>query len=269
MPFLPSNTYRKTRGIIRRDIRANQPSATTVLEGTLYYVTDEFITERSNGTIWESYSDLPDHDHTSTPGDGGVLTNDEHDGYSDYIKISDSGTPDIDHERLWVNEFHGFNFFTARGSDDRDLILSRDNVIVVSNETGFTIPKGSAVYFNGNITGNVPEIDLALADSESTMPAVGLAFEDIDDGKFGRAIVLGILNFDTSAFMDGDLLYISPLIPGELTEVQPTIPNLIQRIGIVAIAGPGNSGRVLVTQTGIKFTSINYAVIATRVAMRI
>lgn len=43
--------------VIRRDTRALQPLASAVPEGTLYYVTDESVTERSNGTAWESYSD--------------------------------------------------------------------------------------------------------------------------------------------------------------------------------------------------------------------
>jgi hypothetical protein len=43
--------------VIIRDIRASQPAATTVAVGTLYYVTDEATTERSNGTIWESVAD--------------------------------------------------------------------------------------------------------------------------------------------------------------------------------------------------------------------
>lgn len=42
---------------IQRDTRANQPAATDVVIGTLYYVTDEGVTERSNGTTWEDYSD--------------------------------------------------------------------------------------------------------------------------------------------------------------------------------------------------------------------
>lgn len=54
--MLPSGSYRKTRGIIRRGTRALQPAATTVLTGTLYFVTDELIIERSNGTTWDSYS---------------------------------------------------------------------------------------------------------------------------------------------------------------------------------------------------------------------
>lgn len=56
MTLLPSGTYRKTKGIIRRGIRASQPLAITVLEGTLYFVTDERVIERSNGTTWDSYS---------------------------------------------------------------------------------------------------------------------------------------------------------------------------------------------------------------------
>ena len=40
----------------RRGTRATQPVASTVSSGTLYFVTDEGKLERSNGTIWESYS---------------------------------------------------------------------------------------------------------------------------------------------------------------------------------------------------------------------
>lgn len=43
--------------IWRRDTRANQPAATAVAAGTIYYVTDESVTERSTGTAWEDVSD--------------------------------------------------------------------------------------------------------------------------------------------------------------------------------------------------------------------
>jgi len=42
---------------IQRDTRANQPAAGDVVVGTLYYVTDENVTERSNGSAWEDFSD--------------------------------------------------------------------------------------------------------------------------------------------------------------------------------------------------------------------
>jgi hypothetical protein len=43
--------------VILRDTRANQPAAATSNSGFIYYVTDENVTERSNGTTWEDISD--------------------------------------------------------------------------------------------------------------------------------------------------------------------------------------------------------------------
>jgi hypothetical protein len=43
--------------VILRDSRANQPAANSVAVGTIYYVTDENVTERSNGTTWQDISD--------------------------------------------------------------------------------------------------------------------------------------------------------------------------------------------------------------------
>jgi hypothetical protein len=40
----------------RRGTRAAQPLAASVTPGTLYFVTDEEVTERSNGLIWQTYS---------------------------------------------------------------------------------------------------------------------------------------------------------------------------------------------------------------------
>ncbi len=42
--------------LILRDVRALQPAATAVPEGTLYFVTDELVIERSTGAAWETYS---------------------------------------------------------------------------------------------------------------------------------------------------------------------------------------------------------------------
>lgn len=43
--------------VIQRGTRAAQPLATVVPAGTLYFVTDESVTEQSNGTTWLDYSD--------------------------------------------------------------------------------------------------------------------------------------------------------------------------------------------------------------------
>lgn len=67
----------RLQDVIQRDTRANQPDATDVAEGTLYYVTDESVTERSNGTTWDDYSDTGSSgisqltgDVTAGPGSG-------------------------------------------------------------------------------------------------------------------------------------------------------------------------------------------------------
>jgi hypothetical protein len=63
--------------IHRRGTRASQPAATTVTVGTLYFVTDENLTERSTGTAWETYSGLaagsgPPAAHHATHETGGT-----------------------------------------------------------------------------------------------------------------------------------------------------------------------------------------------------
>lgn len=47
----------RLQDVIQRGLAASKPAATTVAPGTLYYNTDTQITERSDGTTWESYSD--------------------------------------------------------------------------------------------------------------------------------------------------------------------------------------------------------------------
>ncbi len=42
--------------VVLRGLRVNQPLATAVSPGTLYFVTDELVTERSSGLAWQSYS---------------------------------------------------------------------------------------------------------------------------------------------------------------------------------------------------------------------
>ena len=57
-----------------------------------------------------------DHDHTATAGDGGELTNDEHDGYSEYDEIGTPSNP----------EQNSFRFF-ARASGDSIQIVVRSS----------------------------------------------------------------------------------------------------------------------------------------------
>jgi hypothetical protein len=53
--------------------------------------------------ILEEYLHGEDHDHTATDGSG-VLTNDEHDGYSQYTEISDPGGGGSNTCRLYARD---------------------------------------------------------------------------------------------------------------------------------------------------------------------
>lgn len=64
--------YRKTHKTHSRGTRAAQPLATDVLDGTLYFVTDEGVIERSNGVVWESYSGAGGAASRGNPGPPGM-----------------------------------------------------------------------------------------------------------------------------------------------------------------------------------------------------
>jgi hypothetical protein len=113
------------------------------------------------------------------------------------------------------------------------------------NNTGATITKGSPVYVAGHTT----ETQVADADnsSASTMPAFGIAKDDIANGATGVIVIAGeITGINTSSFTVGDELYVGT--GGALTATKPTGTALIQKVAKVTKAAA--SGEILVTGAG-------------------
>ncbi|MHC4714347.1 MAG: hypothetical protein ACYTAN_13930, partial [Planctomycetota bacterium] len=69
---------------------------------------------------------LASHDHTTTGGDGGVLTKDEHDDYSEYTEISAPATPASNKVRLYAKDKSGISelYYKNDNADERDLSAS-------------------------------------------------------------------------------------------------------------------------------------------------
>jgi hypothetical protein len=112
-------------------------------------------------------------------------------------------------------------------------------VTTVKNQTGSTIPAGAVVYINGS-TGNDPTITPALADSDiNSAKTYGLTTAAIPNNTSGSVVASGRLqNINTSAFLSGASLYLSPTVAGGYTATKPTAPNHLVAIGFVIRSHP-------------------------------
>lgn len=112
----------------------------------------------------------------------------------------------------------------------------------VYNNTGSTIAKGSVVYISGRHSSNLPTIALAIGNSEeNSYKTFALVESDIPTSNSGLVIQAGKienLNLPTASFTDGDIVYLSPSVPGGFTITKPLAPNHICKIGSVTRAHP-------------------------------
>jgi hypothetical protein len=122
------------------------------------------------------------------------------------------------------------------------------------NETGGPLTKGQAVYISG-VSGSVPLVSLARANSASTMPAHGLLAADVTNNADVQVVTFGNLtDYDTTTYSlsANDTVYVSSATAGALTNSAPTgEANLIQNIGrvvradasagIIKVGGAGRS----------------------------
>ncbi len=110
------------------------------------------------------------------------------------------------------------------GIDDVTIQVGQENVIRVRNSTGATIINGSVVRILG-ATGNRPNIVLAQADTAANASGtIGMTTHDIENNTDGFVTTAGLVrDFNTSAYTEGDAIYLSSTVPGGLTDVEPTI----------------------------------------------
>jgi hypothetical protein len=141
------------------------------------------------------------------------------------------------------------NGFTRLEQDNEaatNLVYGRDNVFVARNDTGVTILKGRAVFNSGTAAG-APQITLARANSGATLPALGVALDDIPTGTFGQVMTVGLISFDTTAFSDIDSVWVSATTAGLLTRIRPSgTTNFVQRMGTILVSGVAGVGLMLV-----------------------
>jgi len=145
-------------------------------------------------------------------------------------------------------------FHKADGSIDYSEYITLEDipedetlVLQATNKTGVAIPKGSVVYIDG-AQGSKPTIALALADSNvTTSLAIGIVKDTIANNANGVVVTNGLIeSLDTSAFAEGNKVFLSSVLPGGMTTVIPSSPNNVVAIGTV-IDAHATQGKILVS----------------------
>jgi len=115
------------------------------------------------------------------------------------------------------------------------VLASADKLVInVRNSSGVSMPKGSVVYING-ATGNKPTVALSQANSDATSAqTLGLLQATLANNAEGNVIIVGaVTDLNTSAFTEGQQLYLSPTTAGAYTTTKPYAPSHLVYVGVV------------------------------------
>jgi hypothetical protein len=123
------------------------------------------------------------------------------------------------------------------------------------NESGYyyikassTITKGQVIMFTGAVgASGVPTGAPATGVTDGSY-IMGVAAENIATNGFGLVQFIGTLRgVDTSAFLDGDILWYNPSVAGALTKTKPSAPNI--KVQMAAVISASNNGTILIRVT--------------------
>lgn len=156
-----------------------------------------------------------------------------------YVQFDQGNYPEQIHAEgllQWDKVNHTLKMFNEQS--DMAVQLGQETVVRVYNNTGLTITNGSACYFSGvNSEYNMPTIALAKADSSLTLVSPSVATHDIPNNTVGYVTKRGtVRDFDTSGYIAGLPLYVSPVSAGKFTNVKPISPDRIAIIGLTTIS---------------------------------
>jgi hypothetical protein len=125
-------------------------------------------------------------------------------------------------------------------------LMGTDLHVLCYNDTGSPMSKGEVVRVNGS-SGTRLKIAYAQADGDSnSAETIGLVAETIGNNASGYVITRGLIrSVNTNAFNEGDVLYLSPTTPGGITNVKPSAPDHMLRVGY-CIKKSGGAGIIYV-----------------------
>jgi hypothetical protein len=128
-----------------------------------------------------------------------------------------------------------------------NLLVGQRTVCQLYNNSGVTLSKGKAVRVTG-AQGQRLTAALAQADSDAdSLTVFGVMLETVSVNKSGYAATDGLVrSFDTGAFADGDILWLSPITAGELTPTKPVAPQHLVQMGYVVKGNSVGAGEIYI-----------------------
>jgi hypothetical protein len=129
--------------------------------------------------------------------------------------------------------------------------LGQETMVLCRNASNtIVIPKGTAVMFAGAV-GASGRIKVAPMIANGSLPGYvffGVADQDILGASDGYVTVFGkIRGINTSTYVDGDILWCNPAVPGGFTKTEPQAPNL--KLAVAAVVSARNNGTIFVRWT--------------------
>lgn len=173
---------------------------------------------------------------------------------SDFVQLNEINTEiPVDAGTMSWNDADGTADLILKGGNVT-LQVGQEEVVRVVNKTGDDLLEENyqAVYISG-AQGQRLKVDLALAVTDATSAGtIGLVTETILDNEEGFITSAGLVRkIDTTGdlqgetWADGDVLYLSPTIAGNITNVKPIAPEHTVIIGFVVYAH-ANNGKIYV-----------------------
>jgi hypothetical protein len=143
--------------------------------------------------------------------------------------------------------------------DGSTLQTGYEHYIQVHNDTGETLPNGTLVQFAGVVDGSTnpkPSAAKFTANSDAVpLYMIGILTNEIADMHYGRATTFGkVRNLNTTGsdvgevWVQGDMLWAHPTMPGKMTKVAPTAPNVVISVAAV-LHVDATAGWILVRPT--------------------
>ena len=131
-------------------------------------------------------------------------------------------------------------------------------LLQVRNNSGATMTKGTVVYVNGAV-GQLPTVAKALATSDTTSAQTqGLITADIPNNSNGYVTIVGLVTgLNTSAYSDGDQLYLSGTTAGAMTATKQYAPIHLVYVGVVTYAHPTQGKIQVKVQNGYELDELH------------